>query len=412
MVMPADRFDPVDAPQRSADPSDVARPRSPYRPRGADMSANTVTTEGRAANRANSETSTGPRTRDGKARAARNATSHGIFCQSLLLPGEDEALLHDIRQSIIDRLRPQDALELMLVDRIVQAQWRLSRCQSAERQEHLEQAQRVRGRARCDVDEMLHRDSIETRRARIDKPHRSDARVLAEFDRIERVANTEAFDPGFTLRTGLQGARKTSTFERLGSYEQRLERTMHRALLELRQLRGKEAKAWEDLPASPYAEEDGDGDDAAGDENATPSPRVCLRGEGGGEGQGACGDEVRSMMETALDETSEATAASDRTSTPDAARPSPQPSPRSTGEREPELHAPVKNEPASAVTHLTASAGENSLVEPVGDVAVATSSVPAGNSGATSENDATPDALVLTETAPISVLPPPAKISM
>jgi hypothetical protein len=31
--------------------------------------------------------------------------------------------------------------------------------------------------------------------------------------------------------------------ERLGSYEQRLERTMHSALRELRQLRGKDAKA-------------------------------------------------------------------------------------------------------------------------------------------------------------------------
>jgi hypothetical protein len=48
-----------------------------------------VSSRKRAANRANARKSTGPRTPEGKARSSRNAISHGIYCQNLLLPGED-----------------------------------------------------------------------------------------------------------------------------------------------------------------------------------------------------------------------------------------------------------------------------------------------------------------------------------
>ena len=43
------------------------------------------------ANRRNAEKSTGPRTPEGKARASRNATTHGVFCRDVVVPGEDRA---------------------------------------------------------------------------------------------------------------------------------------------------------------------------------------------------------------------------------------------------------------------------------------------------------------------------------
>ena len=49
------------------------------------------------ANRDNAKKSTGPRTPEGKHRSSQNATPHGIFCQDLCLPGEDEDLLHPFR---------------------------------------------------------------------------------------------------------------------------------------------------------------------------------------------------------------------------------------------------------------------------------------------------------------------------
>ena len=68
----------------------------------------------RAANRANAAKSTGPRTPEGKRQASRNAVIHGLFCRSVLLPGEDAAELQRLRRGIMGRLRPRDALERML----------------------------------------------------------------------------------------------------------------------------------------------------------------------------------------------------------------------------------------------------------------------------------------------------------
>ena len=44
-----------------------------------------------AANRANAQRSTGPRTAAGKARAAGNALVHGVLSRRVVLPGEDPA---------------------------------------------------------------------------------------------------------------------------------------------------------------------------------------------------------------------------------------------------------------------------------------------------------------------------------
>jgi hypothetical protein len=406
------------------------------------MSASAVTEAGRAANRANASESAGPRTPDGKARAARNSTSHGIFCRDLLLDGEDARLFRNIRESEIHRLRPQDALELMFVDRIVQAQWRLNRCQRAERHAHREQAARARRRAGAELGELRRYHDFRTREELELRGRPRDGIALERLGELEEL-NRPVQDPGLTLMLGMRGGGRGGgrALDRLGNYEQRLERTMHRALSELRLLRGKEAKAWEDLPASPYAGTAVESDDELGrDAQATegdapaearedvddvsPSPRVLVRGEGGGEGQGAYEDEVRPSAEPvsggSSGASSSAKSAIERDITPRVARPSPQPSPRRTRKREqeaPAAHAPAaqasrKNEPVSALTHLTASTGENSLVEPVGDIAVATSAVPAGRSATGSENDATPDPLVVTESAPTSIRPPPANSSM
>ncbi len=52
-----------------------------------------------AANQANAQLSTGPRTGQGKSVASRNATKHGFTGKSILLPGENpqefESLLHE-----------------------------------------------------------------------------------------------------------------------------------------------------------------------------------------------------------------------------------------------------------------------------------------------------------------------------
>src|SRR3954447_3623576 len=96
------------------------------------MSSTTVSASKVRANRLNATKSTGPRSADGKTRSARNATSHGLYCAALVLPGESQELFYDLRQSYISTLKPQNLVELLIVDRLVAAAWKLRRLQEAE----------------------------------------------------------------------------------------------------------------------------------------------------------------------------------------------------------------------------------------------------------------------------------------
>jgi hypothetical protein len=85
-----------------------------------------------AANRANAQKSTGPRTPGGKAAAAGNALRHGMATERLLVGDErwqDFVAFHDELRSA---LAPADAVEEQLVERIVLCAWRLRRIAPAE----------------------------------------------------------------------------------------------------------------------------------------------------------------------------------------------------------------------------------------------------------------------------------------
>lgn len=64
-----------------------------------------------AANRLNARKSTGPRTSQGKARAAGNALKHGLLAEPALLPGEDELEFREFIEERVRELRPVGALE-------------------------------------------------------------------------------------------------------------------------------------------------------------------------------------------------------------------------------------------------------------------------------------------------------------
>ena len=78
------------------------------------------------ANRRNALMSTGPKTPQGKA-ARQNALSHGLLSAEMLVPGEDEAALKELSESLRDELRPVGDLEGLLVERVIAAAWRLRR---------------------------------------------------------------------------------------------------------------------------------------------------------------------------------------------------------------------------------------------------------------------------------------------
>ena len=80
-----------------------------------------------SANRQNASRSTGPKTWEGKQTVAQNARKHGVLSQQALLPDEDPSELAALRESVYESLEPEGEWEVILVDRVVQALWRLRR---------------------------------------------------------------------------------------------------------------------------------------------------------------------------------------------------------------------------------------------------------------------------------------------
>ena len=81
-----------------------------------------------AANQANAQLSTGPRTEAGKAAVAHNRLTHGLASPGCtILPGEDAAAFHALQTAYKDEYRPVSPTELFLVDELSHAQWKLLR---------------------------------------------------------------------------------------------------------------------------------------------------------------------------------------------------------------------------------------------------------------------------------------------
>jgi hypothetical protein len=85
-----------------------------------------------AANRANAQKSTGPRTVEGKKRASMSALQHGLAAQTVVLPHEDSLAYEDMRVSLYNQHEPATPEECMLVDQLAAAWWRTVRVRQIE----------------------------------------------------------------------------------------------------------------------------------------------------------------------------------------------------------------------------------------------------------------------------------------
>jgi hypothetical protein len=95
--------------------------------------AGSVTSERqKAANQANALHSTGPKSPEGKAAIRFNAFRHGLLAQDAVLPGEDPVAFEDLWNRVRANLSPVGPIEEFLVDRVVNAMWRLQRLARAE----------------------------------------------------------------------------------------------------------------------------------------------------------------------------------------------------------------------------------------------------------------------------------------
>jgi len=141
-----------------------------------------------AANIANAQASSGPRSDTGKAITSKNSVVFGLFSGDFVRPGEEQgyAALH---VTLVRELAPIGALEDVLVEEVQRAMWRLRRCGEVE--SHLvlrlsdgenfildamealnspaEKIQRSVDRARSQAHRLLHKSTAELRRLQADR---------------------------------------------------------------------------------------------------------------------------------------------------------------------------------------------------------------------------------------------------
>ena len=84
------------------------------------------------ANRRNAESSTGPRTKEGKSRSSRNAVTFGIYSAADFVLPEDNGIYHHFCENFQNELNPEGPFEQTLAAEIVHAAWRLRRCSAIE----------------------------------------------------------------------------------------------------------------------------------------------------------------------------------------------------------------------------------------------------------------------------------------
>ena len=85
------------------------------------------------ASRKNGAKSRGPKSPEGKARAAQNALKHGMRAQKyVVLPQEDAAAFAALETAILAELAPEGVLQTLLARRVAVAAWRLARADRME----------------------------------------------------------------------------------------------------------------------------------------------------------------------------------------------------------------------------------------------------------------------------------------
>jgi hypothetical protein len=85
-----------------------------------------------AANRANAQKSTGPKTTEGKQRAALNACRHGLTARVVVLPEEDLEAYKAFSKELLGSLNPENPIERQYAQTFIDTQWRLNRIRGIE----------------------------------------------------------------------------------------------------------------------------------------------------------------------------------------------------------------------------------------------------------------------------------------
>jgi len=202
----------------------------------------------KAANRANARHSTGPKTPEGKAVVRLNACWHGLLARDIVLPGEDADALENLRNRVRASLSPEGPIEEFLVDRVINAMWRLRRLERAETllfysRMHGLKADRLAIQVRSYEYTIV--DLAQP------SPHITDKASHAEASEALELAMYERDRDGVLLGRAIDAdAKEGDAFAKLARYERSLERSLHRDLDELRHIQDKPRNR----PSSPISD--------------------------------------------------------------------------------------------------------------------------------------------------------------
>ena len=84
------------------------------------------------ANRLNAQTSTGPRSAEGKSASRFNAFKHGRDAESLVIPGEDPEALAELTAEYYEQFHPEGPMERYYVDSMIHSDWLRRRLRRSE----------------------------------------------------------------------------------------------------------------------------------------------------------------------------------------------------------------------------------------------------------------------------------------
>jgi hypothetical protein len=85
-----------------------------------------------AANAANAQHSTGPRTPAGQARSSQNARTHGLTARDLIVAADEREEFNDLLNDYQTGVKPEGAIQHTLFDELVGAAWNLRRVRRME----------------------------------------------------------------------------------------------------------------------------------------------------------------------------------------------------------------------------------------------------------------------------------------
>ncbi len=188
------------------------------------------------ANRRNALKSTGPKTPEGKDAVRLNALKHGLLSQELLLPGESEAALMGLAERLMADRQPEGTLEILLVEDIIVAYWRLRRFRRVETDMFARQLyEAMREQAQSEAKSYERNDLtdvVESITTITDEQKHQEALSRAQEMQVKLDAETTALGRAF-----MRDANEANAFSKLSRYVVPIVRDFYRAHHELQRLR-------------------------------------------------------------------------------------------------------------------------------------------------------------------------------